>query len=124
MSADDFADFEAGYQGAKFGQSSGYSQDDFSADDFAPPMPEAPERDDRFPPPFDLSGVDLLSPPGFVGDVAAWIDSQCRYPRRRLCVASALVTVGNIGGLRHEDARDGVTANMLARKMQSLQDAS
>lgn len=114
MSADDFADFEAGYQGAKFGQASGYSQDDFSADDFAPPEPEAPERNDRFPPPFDLSGVDLLSPPGFVGDVAAWIDSQCRYPRRRLCVASALVTVGNIGGLRHEDARDGVTANMLA----------
>lgn len=53
-------------------------------------------------------------PPGFVGDVAAWIDSQCRYPRRRLAVASAIVTVGNIGGLRHEDALDGVTANMLA----------
>jgi hypothetical protein len=35
-------------------------------------------------------------------------------PRRRLAVASALVTVGNIGGLRHEDTRDGVTANILA----------
>lgn len=114
MSADDFADFEAGYQGAKFGQSAGYSQDDFSADDFAPSEPEAPEANDKFPPPFPLDGVDLLSPPGFAGDVAAWIDSQCRYPRRRLAVASALVTLGNIGGLRHEDTRDGVTANMLA----------
>lgn len=114
MTADDFSDFEEGYRGAKFGQNAGYSQDDFSADDFAPPAAEAPERNDRFPPPFALDGVDLLTPPGFVGDVAAWIDSQCRFPRRRLAVASALVTVGNIGGLRHEDARDGVTANMLA----------
>lgn len=116
MSADEFADFEAGYNGAKFGQVSppAYAADDFSADDFAPPSPEAPEGNDRFPPPFPLDGIDLLSPPGFVGDVAAWIDSQCRFPRRRLAVASALVTVGNIGGLRHEDTRDGVTANLLA----------
>ena len=112
----DFDDFEAGANGARFGSASSgsYTPDDFSADDFAPPMPEAPEVDDKFPPPFPLHGVDLLSPPGFVGDVAAWIDSQCRYPRRRLAVASALVTMGNIGGLRHEDARDGVTANLLA----------
>jgi hypothetical protein len=115
MSADDFADFEAGYNGAKFGQSSqSYPQDEFSADDFAPPSPEAPESNDAFPPPFSLDGIDLLTPPGFVGDVAAWIDSQCRYPRRRLAVAAALATIGNIGGLRHEDARDGVTANLLA----------
>jgi len=114
MSADEFSDFEAGSQGAKFGQAAAYSHDDFSADDFAPPAPEAPEDNDNFPPPFALDGIDLLTPPGFVGDVAAWIDSQCRYPRRRLAVASSLVTMGNIGGLRHEDARDGVTGNMLA----------
>ena len=115
MSADDFADFEQGYRGAKFGQSNGdFSTDDFTAEDFAPPAPEAPEANDSFPPPFPLDGVDLLSPPGFAGDIAAWIDSQCRFPRRRLAVASALVTLGNIGGLRHEDVRDGVTANMLA----------
>lgn len=105
---DDFADFEAGY---RFGQ---YSDDDFSAADFAPPAPEAPQDNGILEAPFPLDGIDLLSPPGFVGDVAAWIDSQCRYPRRRLAVASAIVTVGNIGGLRHEDALDGVTANMLA----------
>lgn len=115
MSVDDFADFEAGYNGAKFGaQTTATYSDDFSAEDFAPPAPEAPERNDRFPPPFPLDGVDLLTPPGFVGDVASWIDSQCRYPRRRLAVASAIAAIGNIGGLRHEDARDGVTANMLA----------
>lgn len=105
---DDFSDFEAGY---RFGQA---QDDDFSASDFAPPEPESPEQEGPLAPPFSLDGVDLLSPPGFVGDVAAWIDSQCRYPRRRLAVASAIVTVGNIGGLRHEDALDGVTANMLA----------
>lgn len=116
MSADDFADFEAGYNGAKFGAQPAqtYATDDFSAEDFAPPAPEKPENNDRFPPPFPLDGIDLLTPPGFVGDVAAWIDSQCRYPRRRLAVASALTAIGNIGGLRHEDARDGVTANLLA----------
>jgi hypothetical protein len=113
MSANDFADFDKGYKGAKFGKPD-YSQDDFSADDFAPPEPEQPEENDKFPPPFSLDGIDLLTPPGFVGDVAAWIDSQCRYPRRRLAVASALVTVGNVGGMRHEDTRDGITANMLA----------
>lgn len=125
MSADDFADFERGTDGAQFGakpkkQEPDYSDfdagfhDDFSASDFMPEAPEAPEIDGKFPPPFALDGVDLLTPPGFVGDVAAWIDSQCRYPRRRLAVASAIVSVGNIGGLRHEDDRDGVTANMLA----------
>ena len=131
MSADDFADFERGPSGAKFGQSgnqssshgnsagsySDFDQDfgaEFSADDFAPPAPEAPAENDKFPPPFPLDGIDLLTPPGFAGDVAAWIDSQCRFPRRRLAVASALAALGNIGGLRHEDARDGVTANLLA----------
>lgn len=108
MNADEFADFEAGY---RFGQ---YSDEDFSAADFAPPEPERPVQDGPLAPPFSLDGLDLLSPPGFVGDVAAWIDSQCRYPRRRLAVASAIVTVGNVAGLRHEDALDGVTANMLA----------
>lgn len=86
--------------------------EDFS-DSMPPPEPERP-ADDAIAPPFSLAGLDMLSPPGFVGQIASWIDSQCRYPRRRLAVASALVAIGNIGGLRHEDTRDGVTANMLA----------
>jgi hypothetical protein len=84
--------------------------EDFN-DFLPPPVPEDPNAGPNLP--FPLTGVDLLSPPGFVGQVASWIDSQCRYPRRRLAVASAIATVGNIGGLRHEDMRDGVTANLL-----------
>lgn len=104
----DFTDFEEGSATAR-------AYDDFTAEQFPPSEPERPEYDEsRLAPPFPLDGIDLLSPPGFVGDVAAWIDSQCRYPRRRLAVASAIVSVGNIGGLSHEDTRDGVTANMLA----------
>lgn len=64
--------------------------------------------------PCDTSGVDLLSPPGFVGEVAVWIDRQCRFPRRHLAVAAALVSVGNIAGLRYTDDIDGVTTNMIA----------
>jgi hypothetical protein len=51
--------------------------------------------------PFDVSGVDLLNPPGLVGEVATWIDRQCQYPRQRLAVAAAIQTVADIGGLRH-----------------------
>ena len=99
-----FADFDAADDMA-----------DFHAEDFAPPEPERPEDDSStLAPPFDIRGIDLLSPPGFVGDVAAWIDSQCRYPRRRLAVASAIVSVGNIGGLSHQDTYQDATANMLA----------
>lgn len=99
MQADDFDDFDANDFGAEY--------------QFSAPEPAKPESK-KTPGPFDLCNIDLLSPPGFVGDVAKWIDAQCRYPRRRLAVASAILTVGNIGGLRHEDGHDGVTANMLA----------
>lgn len=66
-----------------------------------------------FPLPLDVSGLDLHRPPGFVGIVTDWIDSQCRYPRRRLAVASAITAIGNIGGMGHYDTRDGITANMM-----------
>lgn len=64
--------------------------------------------------PFDVSGVDLTAPPGFVGDVARWIEDQSRRPRKRLAVAGALVAMGNVAGLRYTDDRDGVTANLFA----------
>lgn len=64
--------------------------------------------------PFSIDGVCLKTPPGFVGDVAAWIESQNRRPRPNLSVAAALLTVGNIAGMRIVDDRDGVTANMFA----------
>lgn len=95
----DFADFDAGAAMAI------PKHDDFDAERV---------EDDDFPLPLDVSQVDLMRPPGFVGQVTDWIDSQCRYPRRRLCVAAALTAVGNIGGMSHYDRRDGITANMLA----------
>jgi hypothetical protein len=76
-------------------------------------LPEAPEgRADGLP--FDVSGVDLKSPPGFVGDLARWIENQSRRPRENLAVAAALVAAGNVAGLRYTDDRDGVTANIFA----------
>jgi hypothetical protein len=62
--------------------------------------------------PFDLSGVDLTAPPGFVGDLARWIEDQSRRPRKRLAVAGALTAMGNVAGLRYTDDRDGVTCNL------------
>jgi len=64
--------------------------------------------------PCKVDDLDMTRPPAFVGRVADWIDSQCRYPRRRLAVASAICAVGNIGGLKYEDPRDGMTSNMIA----------
>lgn len=62
--------------------------------------------------PFDIAGCDLKSPPGFVGDVARWIESQCRRPRATLATAAALTAIGNIAGLRYTDDKDNVTANL------------
>lgn len=99
MKDSDFADFEDGAAMAV------PTHNDFDA-----------ERvdDTDFPLPMDVSDIDLQRPPGFVGRVADWIDSQCRYQRRRLCVASALTAVGNIGGMSHYDTRDGITANVIS----------
>lgn len=62
----------------------------------------------------DISGVDLRRPPGFVGQLTEWINAQCLYPRETAAVATALTAIGNIAGMRCEDAQDGMSANMLA----------
>jgi hypothetical protein len=62
----------------------------------------------------DTSGVDLLRPPGFVGEVKAWMDDQCMYPREHLTTAAALVAVGNVVGLRYTDDLSDVTTNLFA----------
>jgi len=62
--------------------------------------------------PFSIDGVDLLRPPGFVGDVCQWINDQCRYPREHLAVGAALTTIGNIIGMRYSDGYSGVSANL------------
>lgn len=62
----------------------------------------------------DTAGVDLTRPPGFVGDIAQWIHSQCRYKREHLAVASAINTIGNVIGLRYADELGDVTSNIFA----------
>lgn len=99
MTPDDFSDFEEGAAMAV------PTHDDFEA---------AHVEEDDFALPISVSDVDLTRPPGFVGQVTDWIDGQCRYPRRRLCVAAAMAAIGNIGGMSNYDARDGVSANILA----------
>lgn len=62
--------------------------------------------------PFNIDGIDLLRPPGFVGEVTKWINQQSRYPRENLAVAAALTAVGNVIGMRYTDDLDGVNANL------------
>lgn len=64
--------------------------------------------------PFAVDTVDLMRPPGFVGELTKWIDAQCRYKRENLAVGAALVAMGNVCGLRYKDPRDGVSLNMFA----------
>ena len=61
----------------------------------------------------DVSHVDLLRPPGFVGDVTRYINGACLFPRERLAVASALHAVGVIGGLRYTDDVDEISTNLM-----------
>lgn len=60
------------------------------------------------------AAIDLLRPPGFVGELTQWINDQCRYPREHLSVAAALVAMGNIAGLRYIDDVTRGTANLFA----------
>lgn len=61
----------------------------------------------------DVTGIDLRRPPGFVGEVAAWIHDQCRYVRENIAVGAALITIGNIVGLKYSDPVSDVTSNLL-----------
>jgi hypothetical protein len=60
----------------------------------------------------DISGIDLLRPPGCVGDVAEWINTQSNFPRETLAVAAALMAISNIAGMRYEDALDKSSCNL------------
>jgi hypothetical protein len=70
-------------------------ESDFTEEDDAPPS------------------VDLLRPPGFVGELAKWIASQCFFPREHLAVAAALNVVSSIAGMRYCDST-GITPNLFA----------
>ena len=60
------------------------------------------------------SAIDLLRPPGFVGELTEWINSQCLYPRENLSVAAALCAVSGLAGMRHIDELDDMSANIIA----------
>lgn len=63
--------------------------------------------------PFATEGLDLLRPPGFIGDVVQWVNDQCRFPRENLAVGAVLAAMGAVCGLRYTDDIDGVTTNLL-----------
>lgn len=75
---------------------------------FAPDWTPPPSEVD----PLDTTGVDLLRPPGFVGQVAEWINSQSLFPRESLAVAAALMVVSNCGGMRYSDPLDHSSFNL------------
>lgn len=60
----------------------------------------------------DISGVDLLRPPGLTGRVVEWLNARARYSRETLAVGVALAAVSAAGGMRYEDPLDGITPNM------------
>lgn len=62
----------------------------------------------------DTTGIDLKRPPGFVGELCAWINDQCLYPRENLSVAASLCAVSSLAGMRVIDGQDGMTGNMIA----------
>lgn len=62
----------------------------------------------------DTAGIDLKRPPGFVGQLTQWINSQCLYPRESMAVAAALSAVGCIAGLRNTDDKDGFSTNLFS----------
>lgn len=64
--------------------------------------------------PVDVSRVDLTAPPGFVGDVTSWINSQCLYPRENIAALAGLFAVGNAAGLRYMEAGPHKTRSNLA----------
>lgn len=57
---------------------------------------------------------DLKHPPGLVGRVTDYINSQCLYPREHLSVISAITAVGNIGGLNHKLDGGRITSNVFS----------
>jgi len=65
-------------------------------------------------PSLDISDIDTLRPPGFVGELTEWINAQCLYPRENLAVAAALCAVSSLAGMRHIDELDDMSANIIA----------
>lgn len=63
--------------------------------------------------PVALGGVDLLRPPGLVGEVCEWINARCAMPRENLAVAAALQIVSNAAGLHYLVAGRNTSLNLI-----------
>ena len=71
-------------------------------------------KGEPLPADLDTTGIDLKRPPGYIGDLTAWINSQCLYPRENLAVAAALCAVSGLAGMRFIDELDDMSANIIA----------
>ena len=60
----------------------------------------------------DITGIDLLRPPGFAGELTEWINSQSIFPREQLAIAAALMAISNCGGMRYVDPLDHSAFNL------------
>lgn len=60
----------------------------------------------------DTTGVDLLRPPGFVGELTQWLNTQGISARNHLAVATALTAVGNIAGLHYSEDLTDISLNV------------
>lgn len=52
--------------------------------------------------PWDSTHIDLKRPPGFVGELTAYINSQCLYPRESLAALAAFYLSGSILSMRYQ----------------------
>jgi len=71
-------------------------------------------KGEPLPADLDTTGIDLKRPPGYIGELTAWINSQCLYPRENLAVAAALCAVSGLAGMRFIDELDDMSANIIA----------
>lgn len=62
--------------------------------------------------PISIEGVDLLRPPGFVGEVVKWLNTQGISLRENIAVATALTAIGNVCGLRYREDLTNITLNL------------
>ena len=84
------------------------------------PVTFTPDREFKFETPeeylapksIDTSSFDPLRPPGFAGQLAAWIESRTRRKREALAAMSAIWAMGAAFGLTHTDDRDRATTNL------------
>jgi hypothetical protein len=63
--------------------------------------------------PIAIDHIDITRPPGFVGRLATWINSRCRFPREKIAALAAITAAGCLAGPRYNDDQDA-TANLFS----------